>query len=250
MPAGPEELSRGKHCGSWTLEGKDPDLVLHYHRLFCKCWRCSRCGPRKAKHYRYQIGVEAERLHLDKFMTLTLNPKKIDGDPIRYMRRCWAKLRVALFRKFGRTPDYICVLEFHLSGRPHLHFLVSRYIDWSWLSAEWQSVGGGWKVDISKVKSLRRVRNYVSKYLSKGLLLSAPPRSRRVTASQRIHLNEKRKPSSAVWKLERRSIERLFEDRAAEVIATTWEEEILQSFSTGPPMRTPIGTNFKVFEAL
>jgi hypothetical protein len=243
-----EELTLGKYCGSWTLRGREPDSSQRFHRLHCKGWKCSRCGPKKAKHYRHAIGAEAERLKLCRFMTLTLDPKKIHGDPVKYMRKCFAKMRVALLRKFGRTPQYICVLEFHKSGLPHLHFLISRYIDWKWLSAAWQAVGGGWKVDISKVADLHRVRNYVSKYLSKDLLLSAPKRSRRVTTSQGIRLNEKRPPSTATWKLERRSVEGFFEDCAAEVVATVWDGETLEGFSTGPPIKTAIGSNFNLFD--
>lgn len=59
-----------------------------------------------------------------------------------------------------------------------------------------------------KMVTIRRIVNYVSKYLSKELLMSAPKRSRRVTTSRDVHLFEK--PSKdVIWNLLKTTIDRI-----------------------------------------
>ncbi len=74
---------------------------------------------------------------------------------------------------------------------PHLHILVDRYIEQAWVKSAWSTLGGGEHVDIRLV-DLHRVSRYLSKYLTKDLLLDAPARARRVTVSRGIVLNPKR----------------------------------------------------------
>jgi hypothetical protein len=69
-------------------------------------------------------------------------------------------------------------------------------------------VGGGRFVNIKHV-DVHRVSHYLSKYLTKELLLSAPKRSRRITVSRGICLIEKRKPVD-LWKFCRVTILDLF----------------------------------------
>src|ERR1035441_10382155 len=68
---------------------------------------------------------------------------------------------------------------------------------WKWLQESWQAVGGGRSVDIRYV-DVHRISRYLSKYLTKDLLLSAPSGCRRVTSSRGIKLMEK-SPSETVW---------------------------------------------------
>ena len=60
-----------------------------------------------------------------------------------------------------------------------------------------------------KYVDIHRISRYLSKYLTKELLLSAPKRSRRVTVSRGIVLFQKNK-SSGDWQLIRKSIGILF----------------------------------------
>lgn len=222
---------RGRHCGRFSIRGRDATAgVTRFHRLNCKCWACSYCGPRKAKRYRHVIAETAERLQLRYFVTLTLDPSKIEGDPVRYLNRTWAKFRTYLRRQFGITLAYIRVLEFQQNGNPHFHILISCRIDFAWLQTAWQAVGGGLFVNI-KFVDVHRVSHYLSKYLTKELLLSAPLRSRRVTTSRDIHLNEK--PASEIkWEFVRLSIFRLFEWHRKEVTAFQLDADgILEGFS-------------------
>jgi len=146
---------------------------------------------------------------LTRFLTLTLDPAKIEGDPVPYLRVVFSKFRVYLHRKYNRPIKYIAVLEFHKSGVPHLHVLVDRYIPQAWISESWSALGGGNIVDIRQV-DVHRIGHYLAKYLTKELLLSAPERSRRVTTSRSLHLNEKQ-PTETTWVMDKRSIFLLYE---------------------------------------
>lgn len=84
-------------------------------------------------------------------------------------------------------------------------------------------------VDIRYV-DVHRVSRYLSKYLTKELLMSAPRRSRRVTVSRGIQLIEK-SASELKWELLRIPIGRLFECYRALVIGFLLDEEgILATF--------------------
>jgi hypothetical protein len=175
------ETGRKRGCGAWTVCGVSANGVPNrYFRLNCKCWDCGYCGPRRVRRYRKAIGLWAAKRGLNRFVTLTLDPKKLNGeDSTKYLKRTWAKLRSLLHRKYGKALPYICVLEYQKNGYAHLHILLNRRIEIDWLREKWQAVGGGWNVWIKLVK-VRRTVNYVSKYLSKDLILSAPKGSRRL----------------------------------------------------------------------
>jgi hypothetical protein len=201
FPRSFKSLGRGRHCGVWTVWGCTPDgLRRTFHRVNCKCWSCGFCGPRKAKRYRYLIGQIAEREQLTRFLTLTLDPALIEGDSVPYLREVFNKFRLYLRRKYGHPVKYIAVLEFHKSGIAHLHLLVDRFIPWDWIKESWSALGGGSVVYIKYV-DVHRIARYLSKYLTKELLLSAPKRSRRITTSRSIQLIEKKKDDAQRWTL-------------------------------------------------
>ena len=199
------KVVRKRGCGQWTVIGTFRDGRRQYFRLNCKCWDCAYCGPRRAKRCRKAIMIWAVKMKLCRMMTLTLDPKKLSGeDSTRYINKAFAKLRDAFKRKYGRAITFIRVLEFQKNGMAHLHVLVDRYVDQEWLSKKWQRLGGGWHVDMKWVP-IRRIANYVSKYFSKDLLMSAPKRARRVTVSRGIRLFEK-PAREATWELAKESI--------------------------------------------
>jgi hypothetical protein len=225
------ELGRGKYCGRFTVRGQVPNSSeTRFHRVNCKCWACSYCGPRRANRYKHAIRATAEARGLQRFLTLTLDPAKIDGDPVRYLNRIFGMFRMSLKRRFRAAPQYIRILEFQKNGNPHFHILIDRYIERDWIQASWEAVGGGRMVDIRYV-DVHRVSRYLSKYLTKELLLSAPLRSRRVTTSRGLHLFEK-VAQETVWTLIRIPIPRLFEVYAASVTAASFDaDEVLESFT-------------------
>jgi hypothetical protein len=184
-------LGRRKFCGLWVVKSDTPDGRVRIIRVNCKCWDCSYCGPRKAKRYKRAIRRTAEEHRLARFLTLTVDPAKIGNDNVvRFINKTFAKWRVSLKRNFGVSPKYIRILEFQQNGNPHFHILIDRYVPHAWIMQSWSAVGGGRIVNIKYV-DLHRVSRYLSKYLTKELLLSAPKRSRRVTTSRSLHLFEK-----------------------------------------------------------
>lgn len=230
VPISFQALGRNPHCGIWSIIGIDNGGLQTFHRLNCKCWTCKHCGPKKAKRYRYLIAQLAEQEHLTRFLTLTLDPKKIEGNSVSYLRRVFNKFRLYLGRRYGGPIKYIAVLEFQQSGIAHLHVLVDRFIPQNWISESWSALGGGNIVDIRYV-DVHRIARYVSKYLTKELLLSAPKRSRRVTTSRSLHLLPK-KDSNGSWELFKVSIFHLLSrlsDLARDVQVD--EDGALESFS-------------------
>ena len=170
-------------------------------RVMCKSYGCSVCGPRKAVRLRKAIASKALELSLTRFLTLTLDPKRIPpgADPVKYIRgEVWAKFRTYLKRKHGRVVVYIAVLEFTKAGVPHLHVLVDRYIPQAWISRAWEALGGGRIVYIERVHDMHRMARYLAKYLTKDVILSAPKEVRRWTTSRGIKLFEKQ-PSYGDW---------------------------------------------------
>lgn len=198
-----------RRCGHMTMRGSNSNETI-YARLDCKCWDCPKCGPRKAGRYKHAIRRVAEQLKLNRFLTLTLDPKKLPSgvDPVKHLRDSFSKFRTYLRRKYGERIHYICVLEFQKNGMPHLHILVDRYIPQSWIKSAWSTLGGGEHVDIRQV-DLHRVSRYLSKYLTKDLLLDAPARARRVTVSRGITLNPKR-AKEHTWERLKTTISHLF----------------------------------------
>ncbi len=135
--------TRKPYCGCFTLAGQSlTGKETEFQRLNCKSWGCSYCGPRRARRYKHSIRRVADQLKLQRFVTLTLDPEKIEGDSVIYLRETFNKLRTYLRRKYGSAPKYIAVLEFHENGKPHLHVLIDRFIEQAWLSAAWDGVGG------------------------------------------------------------------------------------------------------------
>ena len=196
----------------------------------CKSWNCSFCGPRRAKRYKYTIRETAEALQLCRFMTLTLDPSKIEGDPVRYLNATFANCESTCNVIIGALRNTFAFLEYQKNGNPHFHILIDRCIEVEWIRKAWVAVGGGYMVDIRLV-DVHRVSRYLSKYLTKDLLMSAPFRSRRVTTSRGIKLFEK-KASEFKWELLRVSIYRLHEMYAVYVIKPEYDEDqLLESFT-------------------
>ena len=172
--------------------------------------------------YCIRIAKTAERLKLNKLLTLTLDPAKLQGeDSTTYINAVFADFRVYLRRKLGRTPSYIRVLEYQKNGNAHLHILVNCWLDQGWVSEAWAAVGGGRIVDIRLV-DMHRISHYLSKYLTKQMIECAPPRARRVTTSRDIKLLEK-EPSGdySAWVMIRVPIAQLLDRYEGRVSAVS-----------------------------
>ena len=133
-------------------------------------------------------------------------PKFGDEPRIEYIRDCWAKMRVYLGRKYPNL-KFIAVLELQkATGRAHLHILVSSFIPKEWLKQAWGACGGGW-TDI-KFVDVHRISAYMSKYLTKEILLGIPKGKRRITTSRDLQLSTP--PQNSGWKRSHADIERFF----------------------------------------
>jgi hypothetical protein len=188
-----KKRNRNSFCGRWTLRGLvtvQDQVYRRFMRLGCKCWTCSGCGPRKAKRIRRAIIECATEKGLSRFLTLTLDPSACEAEEsIPYIRRCWDKFRTYLKRRYRVALSFITVLELQKSGYAHLHVLIGRFIEQTWISEAWQAVGGGRIVYIKQVE-IRRIGPYLSKYLTKDLLRAGhKSRFRRVTSSRDVALN-------------------------------------------------------------
>ena len=147
--------NRNTFCGRWSLHGPIEDGALkrwRHSRLACKSWTCSLCGPRKASRLRKAIIQQASEKNLCRLLTLTLNHATcLPTDSVAYLRECWNKLRTYFKRQFSEAVTFIAVMELQKSGHAHLHVLLDRYIDHSWIKQAWIRVGGGEIVDIRRV---------------------------------------------------------------------------------------------------
>ena len=259
-------LTKPSHCGRWSLRGSGVE-TQHFLRVNCNCWSCKRCGPRRAGHYKHVIRQQAEAHDLRRFLTLTLDPKVLIGKPedhaiflahlaegrlcrceicervqgasVAHIRECWNKLRKYIARGLGKMPEFIAVVEFQkkTTGLAHMHVLIGSYISQEWIKHSWMAVGGGSHVDIRPV-DIHRVSRYLSKYLTKELLMSAPKRSRRVTCSRSIKLNEPPKKSSEfVWELLKAPLPVLFKNLGRYAIEISYEDDgtTLQGFIVRTP---------------
>ncbi len=219
-------VGRGKHCARYSVRGIDPKTgrVVH-RRVNCGSWTCSYCGTRRARLAKMRIREEAARLNLRYFWTLTLaHPTSSPAENVRHIRDVFNHFREYLRRKYlrqknGDRINFICVLEFTQRGVPHLHILLDRYIPQRWVSNVWNRLGGG-RIVFVKPVTVHNVARYLSKYLTKDMLLSAPKGTRRITTSRTIKLFPKFK-SEIVWEFLRESIWHLL----AAHRAATWNRQ-------------------------
>jgi hypothetical protein len=104
-----------------------------------------------------------------------------------------------LKRYAGETIAYVAVLEFQKNGYAHLHVLIDRNLPFHWIQESWQALGGGKFVNIKPI-DIHRVAPYLSKYLTKEVLLSSLyGKFRRFTTSRGIVLFVK--PPKGQWRL-------------------------------------------------
>ena len=246
-----KKLGRGKHCGRFSIRGYDPKTGRHiYRRVNCGSWACSYCGKRKARLAKWAIRENASKLKLHYFLTLTCDPAKIPAgeDPAKHLQEVFCKFRTSLRREFGETPVYIKVTEYTKRGLPHFHLLVDRRIEHAWIKHNWDRLGGGKIVWIERAK-IRKISHYLSKYLSKELLLSAPQGLRRITTSRKVKLFSKHQSEidweflrSSLWYLLHCVRERMAGSNAEgyKINAIEWDEnEVMTLFAVSSSPGSP-----------
>ena len=221
---------RGKFCGRYSVKGRDPKTGGRFTgALNCGSWSCSYCGPRKARTARAAIRRVAEGLELKYFLTLTLDPKKLEHKKLAvpHLRLCFNKFRTSTETEVRGSSDIHLCSGVHEAGIPHLHILLDRFIPQAWISHTWAGLGGGRIVFIKQV-TVANVSRYLSKYLTKELLLSAPKGSRRITTARAIKLFPKFN-SGIPWELMKSSIWYMLQ--AAGCVTSLFSQICLSSIS-------------------
>jgi hypothetical protein len=216
----------GRHCGQHTLIGLVNGQYAH-KRSRCKSYGCGLCGPRKIRQVRKGIVRRAEEHRLKRFLTLTLDPKKLPPDlevagKIQYLYGVWRKMRVYLRRKLGKSLVFIAVMELQQNGNPHLHMLVGSYLPKEWISAAWQALGGGSFTRIEEA-DVHRVAAYLSKYITDESLQDLPAGTRRFSTSRGLALFD-RSTGKSGWILVRPPIES-WQQHSSGISDETYETE-------------------------
>jgi hypothetical protein len=200
---------KNPRCGNNTLVGLRNGRYAHYrHR--CKSYSCGICGPKKIRQVRKRIVQLAVEHGLTRFLTLTLDPKKLRGrigvrEKILYLLDCWRKMRVYFQRLLGRSLVFVGVLELQGNGNPHLHMLIGSYVRKEWVNRAWQAVGGGSQTRIESA-DVHRIAAYIAGYMTEDSLCDLPKGTRRFFASRGLAIFQ-RSPSDGEWALLRGPIE-------------------------------------------
>jgi len=178
-----EGCGRGTYSGHLDGMASGEEILV---RSSCGRWDCEHCAEVKAERYLKGIIRVCQEHDLAVFVSLTLDPKKISGDPIVYLNRVWHRFIERLRRRYGRGLRYVRVLEFQRNGNPHIHTQLPRAL-WDeerWIKLivreAWEGTGGGKQVDV-EVTGVRDVAAYMTKALSSYLVKEL----RTATKSQR-----------------------------------------------------------------
>jgi len=116
--------------------------------------------------------------NLNKFLTLTFKKNMTDISRANYDFKIF---RQKLERYIGQDLKYIAVMELQKRGAVHYHTLCELpFIDKLELSKMW---GHGF-IDIKRIDHIRNIGSYMSKYLTKSLLL--PDGKKRFFKSQNL----------------------------------------------------------------
>ena len=176
---------------NFYFENDDPDSDAQTPYR-CNSWDCYCCGYRMRQNLVEEVErVCSARPEMSRFVTLTLDPDRAPEDQDAqhaYITERWNALRTAITREIGSF-SFIWVREEQDSGLPHLHLIVSRYLDQGWLSSRWAELGGGEIVDIQRIERVEKTAHYLGKYLTKSALSGLPDGVRRYGSSEDIDLD-------------------------------------------------------------
>lgn len=167
-----------------------------FHRLFCNSWNCPTCCKRKANMVRREI-IEVSGLNnLYYHLVLTLDGTKIPpefknsevNDTHKYITQKFNHFMTLLkrarqdytkkdgqikhfdFSKLEKKLKYVWVIEFQEgTHNAHMHILLNQFLPIEVIRKLWMHVGGGVQMKVKRVKTVKGLAIYVTKYISKGL---------------------------------------------------------------------------------
>ncbi len=155
------------YCGEWSLVKRThPGLTVI--PLRCRCWTCDECRSlRKA-----QLVAEAIAGQPTIFITLTSRNRAstTPHQAAQALAVAWRQVRREYIKKHGRgSLAFVAVFEATKRGWPHLHIAArAKWVDQVWLSKRMAHLIGAPIVDVRRIKGLRKVAAYVSKYIGKN----------------------------------------------------------------------------------
>ncbi len=125
-------------------------------RWFCGGGGCSRpeCANLFWSRRVRLISSLIEEYALNRFFTLTLDPKTVIGDPWPGIRHSWSKFRKRMNRTHANGFKFVAVLESHKHRDcPHIHGFTSVWMDQGKWSSMWHACCGGAIVWVEQVKT-------------------------------------------------------------------------------------------------
>ena len=185
-------------CGKGTLTREHPlKAGIHqYLRAKCKKLACLECGPVKTKHYQAAVHKAAAAHKLHRHIILTLDPGLIpaDVDSVTYIQQVWTRFRSWMQDKRGLSLTYIRVIQLQENGTAHFHLVVSETITQETIIEGWTACGGGHQCRI-RFRDPHRGAEYITRYITRELMLVLPKGRRILSCSRGILLFEKLLPS-------------------------------------------------------
>lgn len=115
---------------------------------------------------------EAKRGKPDTFITLTSRrrPGLTPGQAARALVSAFRVIRRQYIRQHGKGSfPFLVVFESTKEGWPHLHIVARcKWLSQKWLSKRMGELTGSPIVDVRRVRHIRKVAAYISKYISKN----------------------------------------------------------------------------------
>lgn len=154
------------YCQDWTLVKRlHPGVQLI--PLYCKCWTCDECRPRRTA----QLVREAKAGKPTLFITLTSRNRasQTPEQAAQELVVAWRTIRREYMKEHGKgSLPFLAVFEATKKGWPHLHIVArAKWVEQRWLSKRMRELIGAPVVDVRRVKGLAKVAAYVSKYIGK-----------------------------------------------------------------------------------
>lgn len=219
------------YCGERTLVKHNAERA-EATTLKCRSWTCPDCQPMRKS----QLIAQAHRGKADTFITLTVrrsqyaNPavaaqalahawriivKRATREAARDVSKnpypfgaCdgeeWDLNGQANHKRQVRLPQdglqYLCVIEAHESGWPHLHILArSAWIAQAWLKAQTTDLLNSPVVDIRRISKRSQVNAYVAKYCGKCTHKFGTTKRYWTSGHYELTKYEKRKTKGVLW---------------------------------------------------
>jgi hypothetical protein len=175
------------------IAGVDPVAhVLLWSRPDCHLWGCEDCAEINKKRWTAIVahGIEiyqSQGITDWRFVTITSHEKlKTFNQTLWVWRKAWPQLSARMRRQFTGM-KYAYLPEKHLTGRLHMHGIVSGGMSTRWLKDNARQCGFGYKAESEEPLEVGLAAFYCLKYISKSLAERAywPKSLHRVRTSQK-----------------------------------------------------------------